>query len=74
MKPFDKKIDRFSGWNRHKRQPFLSKLKSGNFPLSFTEKGLKRKENELWYQNIMFNNYRDRLPNSLKSRGTKMNF
>jgi hypothetical protein len=35
---------------------------------------LKKKKNKVWYQNIMFKNYRDQLPKSFKRWRTKMNF
>jgi hypothetical protein len=64
MELFDKKIDHFSGRNRRQRQLSLSHNPMTPF-LSFISKKLKeKKKNEVWYQNVMYENYRDWLPNS----------
>jgi len=34
--------------------------------LSSTKKRTKKENNKVWYQNVMFINYMDRLPNRLK--------
>jgi hypothetical protein len=58
MKLFDKKIDRFSSQNRRQRQLSLSHNLMTPF-LSFISKKLKKRKNKVWYQNVMYKNYRD---------------
>ena len=52
----------------------LSKQEYGNhFTLLHCKRTIKE-ENEAWYQNIIFLNYKGHLPNSLKDRGLKWIF
>jgi hypothetical protein len=44
---------------------FLS-LNPTTLSLSSTKKRTKKEKNKVWYQNVMFINYMDRLPNRLK--------
>jgi hypothetical protein len=57
MKPFDTKIDRLDGWNRHLQQRSLSTPESGE-PISLPQKKKKTENevNEIWYRNWILKN------------------